>query len=123
VFSSLALTYNHKSPHLWAELSTIPDLNTVNHRIGRVMQKRVYQKPVNDEDQLIEELDIEELTCRQKYSRVLLINRFYQRRECLSACAKTKIKHFKHLNDVHDISDHCQRLSSKPFAGNLVKIY
>ena len=79
------------SPDQWPPNS--PDMNPVDYKIWAVMQERVYEKHVNDVDELCQRL----LSVWHSIGPNVIDEAIDQWRARLTACVRAKGSHFEHL--------------------------
>ena len=79
------------SPDQWPPNS--PDMNPVDYKIWAVMQKRVYEKRVNDVGELCQRL----LSVWHSIGQNVIEEAIDQWRARLTACVRAKGGHFEHL--------------------------
>jgi len=79
------------SPDQWPPNS--PDMNPVNYKIWAVMQQRVYEKRINDVDELCRRL----LSVWHSIGQNVIDEAIDQWRVRLTACVRAKGGHFEHL--------------------------
>ena len=79
------------SPDQWPPNS--PDMNPVDYKIWAVMQDRVYEKRVNDDDELCQRL----LSVWHSIGQNVIDEAINQWRARLTACLRAKGGHFEHL--------------------------
>jgi len=79
------------SPDQWPPNS--PDMNHVDYKIWAVMQERVYEKRVNDVDELCQRL----LSMWHSIGQNVVDEAIDQWRARLTACVRAKGGHFEHL--------------------------
>lgn len=79
------------SPDQWPPNS--PDMNPVDYKIWAVMQERVYEKRVNDVDELCQRL----LSVWHSIGQNVIDGAIDQWRARLTACVRAKGGHFEHL--------------------------
>ena len=78
-------------PDLWPPNS--PDLNPVDYKLWGIMQERVYQKPIQDIDDLKRRL----IAAWSGIHQQVIDQAIDQWRERLRACVKASGRHFEHL--------------------------
>jgi len=79
------------SPDQWP--TNIPDMNPVDYKIWAVMQERVYEKRVNDVDELCQR----RLSVWHSIGQNVIDEAIDQWRSRLTACVRAKGGHFEHL--------------------------
>jgi len=79
------------SPDQWPPNS--PDMNPVDYKIWDVMQERVYEKRVNDVDELCQRL----LSVWHSIGQNVIDEAIDQWRARLTTCVQAKGSHFEHL--------------------------
>ena len=79
------------SPDRWPPNS--PDMNPVDYKIWALMQERVYEKRVNDVEELCQRL----LSVWHSIGQNIIEEAIDQWRARLTACVRAKGSHFEHL--------------------------